>query len=148
MSVNKTAVFRIIKNTNKNNEISKTCSSSSTELSSHTMIRVVKNENYKEFKCIFKECQKKFLLKWHLERHLKTHCYIKRFICNLDNCSKEYKSKENMVLHIKNIHLLCKPYNCSFCSNTFSHRNGKTYHERKVHTHIFPHKCAFNGNNI
>ena len=50
-------------------------------------------------------------------------------------------SKENQILHFRNIHLNKKPYECSFCKNKFSHRNGKTYHERIFHTFIFPYKC-------
>jgi hypothetical protein len=65
-------------------------------------------------------------------------------------CSKIYKSKENMTLHFKNIHLKQKPYNCKYCTSVFSHRNGnclfilgKTYHERKFHTKYLPHKCEY-----
>jgi hypothetical protein len=45
--------------------------------------------------------------------------------CSYAGCPKVYKSRENMTLHFKNIHLGLKPYRCRFCSNTFSHRNGK-----------------------
>lgn len=69
----------------------------------------------------------------------------KRYRCGYENCSKSYKSKENLILHYKNKHLCLKPYQCDYCSMSFSHRNGKTYHERKVHTLVFPHKCSFPG---
>ena len=72
----------------------------------------------------------------------------KSFTCK--DCNKTYKSKENLTLHIKNIHLKQKPYNCKYCSAVFSHRNGisfiylgKTYHERKFHTKYLPHKCDY-----
>ena len=69
--------------------------------------------------------------------------------CDYEDCNKIYKSKENLKLHIKNIHLKEKPYSCRFCDSLFSHRNGKnlilikgkTYHERKFHTNYLPHKC-------
>jgi len=48
----------------------------------------------------------------------------KEFICHFQNCYKKYKSKENLNLHIKNIHYNIKPYLCRFCSACFSHRNG------------------------
>ena len=66
------------------------------------------------------------------------------FICN--ECYKVYNSKENMLLHYKNIHLKQKPYECSYCSAGFSHRNGKIYHERKFHTKIFPYVCPYIDN--
>jgi hypothetical protein len=69
----------------------------------------------------------------------------KTFDCPVKGCAKVYKSKENLTLHYKNIHLKEKPYSCKFCEAVFSHRNGKTYHERRFHTKYFPHKCSFIG---
>lgn len=66
---------------------------------------------------------------------------LKIFICF---CGKIYKSKENVILHIKNIHLDEKPYSCEICHTGFSHRNGKNYHMRKFHTKILPYICTFN----
>lgn len=68
------------------------------------------------------------------------------FKCVEEGCEKSYKSKENLNLHIKNIHLKEKPYNCKYCPALFSHRNGKTYHERKFHTKYLPHKCHYESN--
>ena len=48
----------------------------------------------------------------------------KLFSCNFEECEKVYKSKENLILHHKNIHLKEKPYSCNFCESHFSHRNG------------------------
>ena len=67
----------------------------------------------------------------------------KEFTCSYDNCSKAYRSKENLMLHIQNVHMKQKPYKCSYCSMQFSHRNGRIYHERKVHTLEFPYKCQY-----
>lgn len=67
------------------------------------------------------------------------------FRCQEQGCDKVYKSKENLTLHVKNIHLKEKPYGCKYCSALFSHRNGKTYHERKFHTKYLPHKCNIDG---
>jgi len=49
----------------------------------------------------------------------------KIFTCAFEGCKKIYKSKENLTLHYRNIHLKEKPYSCKFCSSRFSHRNGK-----------------------
>lgn len=49
----------------------------------------------------------------------------KKFICNMEHCQKEYRSKENLILHIKNKHNDEKPYFCKFCSKKYSHRSGK-----------------------
>ena len=68
---------------------------------------------------------------------------IKEFICEIDNCGKVYKSKENLNLHIQNVHENQKPYKCTYCNMRFSHRNGRIYHERKMHTFIMPYKCQY-----
>ena len=70
---------------------------------------------------------------------------IKEFRCSNEGCNKIYKTRENLKLHVMNIHQKCKPYKCLFCEAFFSHRNGKIYHERKFHTNILPYKCNFEG---
>lgn len=77
-------------------------------------------------KCPFNNCNQIFIKLNTLEEHFKTHFKSKEFKCEIDGCSKVYKSKENLTLHIKNIHLNLKPYKCRFCPSLFSHRNGKT----------------------
>ena len=67
---------------------------------------------------------------------------IKLFKCI---CGKVFHTKENQILHFKNIHLHQKPYKCSYCDCKFSHRNGKTYHERIFHTFILPYKCEIDN---
>lgn len=67
----------------------------------------------------------------------------KIFKCGLITCLKEYKSKENLILHFKNKHLKEKPYICQFCNAEFTHRNGKAYHERKVHNNYLHFICPY-----
>ena len=71
----------------------------------------------------------------------------KLYVCEYENCGKTYRSKENLNLHIQNIHQKLKPYQCSFCPMKFSHRNGRIYHERKVHTQNLPYQCKYDGCN-
>lgn len=75
--------------------------------------------------CAFEGCFKTFSSKWILDRHYNSHCSLKLFKCSVASCSKVYKSKENLKLHITNKHLKEKPYQCRFCISRFSHRNGK-----------------------
>lgn len=71
----------------------------------------------------------------------------RKFNCSYANCKKEYRSKENLLFHIKNVHDKLKPFQCSYCLMKFSHRNGKIYHERKQHTSILPYSCTYEGCN-
>lgn len=80
-----------------------------------------------------------------MKNRRKTKLAIKQYKCQWLGCKKEYKSKENLTLHTKNIHFKIKPYKCRFCIMEFSHRNGKTYHERKYHINKLPYKCLSNG---
>ncbi len=81
----------------------------------------------KSFYCKYDNCQKSFKFRWILDRHYLSHKPNKLFLCNYEACEKSYKSKENLTLHIKNIHLKEKPYSCKYCSSVFSHRNGRLY---------------------
>jgi uncharacterized C2H2 Zn-finger protein len=99
------------------------------------------------YKCIFGDIPQN-----GNEDHIKKKIRTKSFNCEVNGCGKIYRSKENLSLHIKNIHLNLKPYRCRFCSSTFTHRNGiywfklgKTYHERKLHINYLPYKCNFDG---
>jgi hypothetical protein len=81
-----------------------------------------KKKREKRFECKYENCKKSFEYKWILSRHLDSHFCFRLFKC--ETCSKSYKSKENLNLHVKNKHLGLKPYNCDFCDSRFSHRNG------------------------
>lgn len=53
-------------------------------------------------------------------------------VCHFYPCMKAFKSRENLDLHILNIHLKIKPFTCDFCEKKFSHRNGKDlFNERE-----------------
>ena len=48
-------------------------------------------------------------------------------ICHFFPCMKIFKSRENLDLHILNIHLKIKPFKCDHCDKKFSQRNGKIF---------------------
>ena len=75
------------------------------------------NENFKIFESEDFNIENKIILDKVPKKN-------KKFICEFENCKKVYKSKENLKLHNKNIHLKEKPYSCTHCSKKFSHRNG------------------------
>ncbi|CAG9319669.1 unnamed protein product [Blepharisma stoltei] len=53
--------------------------------------------NYK-FKCYYTNCDKAYLTKYHLRRHINAaHLQIKSFVCS--QCSKAFSSKQNFKEH-------------------------------------------------
>jgi uncharacterized Zn-finger protein len=87
--------------------------------------KIKKKVKEKRFECIYLNCARKFSYKWMLERHYNSHFCFKLFKCKVQGCDKSYKSKENLQLHVQNIHEGVKPYTCSYCDSKFSHRNGR-----------------------
>lgn len=69
----------------------------------------------------------------------------KIFKCGVVSCLKEFKSKENLILHFKIKHLNEKPYKCHFCEEGFTHRNGLTSHESICHEKFLHFKCTYEG---
>ncbi len=92
--------------------------------------------------CPVDRCNKRFKNNSKYLKHISTHYCERLFKCEYEGCSKLYKSKENLTIHVKNKHLLIKPYKYRYCESLFSHRNGKIYHERRMHKIGF--KCRSN----
>ena len=90
-------------------------------------IKEIKPIRKKIFSCNFDGCIKSFDQKWILDRHVSSNFPFRHFKCEYEDCSKAYKSKENLLLHQKNKHLGVKPYQCRFCHLKFSHRNGRIF---------------------
>jgi hypothetical protein len=75
---------------------------------------------------IKKEINTKHFLKENVN-HKEKSSTIREFKCEENGCDKVYRTKENLKLHILNIHLHLKPYECNYCSRRFSHRNGISF---------------------
>lgn len=55
------------------------------------------------------------------------------YICNY--CTKEYKSEEDVIFHIRKRHMVCyvNPYECCICSAHFSKRVNLKHHLVTLH---------------
>ncbi len=95
--------------------------------------------------CNVPDCFKEYKSIYNLRKHMRSHNGDILFVCNYEGCNKSYKIKENLELHVKNFHLKEKPFKCGFCFKKFSHRNGKLYHEKKKHLNILEFKCDREG---
>ncbi|ELT92330.1 hypothetical protein CAPTEDRAFT_100028, partial [Capitella teleta] len=68
-------------------------------------------KNASEWKC--EKCEKTFKLKAVFERHLLTHSSV--LLAKCDICGKSYKTKGDLNVHYKRIHLNIYPYHCDKC---------------------------------
>ena len=77
-------------------------------------------------------CNKEFVLKTRLSRHLLTHDSIKKFECQV--CDRRFSRKDDLVSHGR-IHSGSKPYHCQKCNKSF--RFSSNYHLHcRSHTNL------------
>ena len=72
-------------------------------------------------------CDKKFIGKKMLSRHVYSHLGIKPFSCEV--CSKRYARKEDLTLHIRT-HTGERPFSCNMCERKFIRRRSYKLHLR------------------
>ncbi|KAL5012586.1 hypothetical protein ScPMuIL_011137 [Solemya velum] len=79
-------------------------------------------------------CRKEFHLQRLLNRHLKCHSDVKRFLCTF--CGKGFNDTFDLKRHTR-IHTGVKPYKCNQCDKSFTQRCSLESHGRKVHGQSF-----------
>lgn len=80
--------------------------------------------------CRCKVCGKEFKLQRLLNRHLKCHSDVKRYLCTF--CGKGFNDTFDLKRHTR-IHTGVKPYKCNRCDKSFTQRCSLESHCRKVH---------------
>ncbi|CAF3380345.1 unnamed protein product [Rotaria sp. Silwood1] len=88
-------------------------------------------------------CTKKFKLQRLLNRHLKNHSQIKRYLCTF--CGKGFNDTFDLKRHTRT-HTGVRPFKCDRCEKAFTQRCSLESHQRKVHglTHKFGYKTRRN----
>ncbi|KAI1306513.1 Transcriptional regulator ovo [Halotydeus destructor] len=75
-------------------------------------------------------CGKKFTLARLLNRHLKCHSDIKRYLCTF--CGKGFNDTFDLKRHTRT-HTGVRPYKCNHCDKSFTQRCSLESHTLKVH---------------
>ncbi|XP_035712468.1 zinc finger protein 25-like isoform X2 [Folsomia candida] len=84
------------------------------------------------FPCTFPACEKAYLIKGHLSRHINTKHAENPVIFPCTLCIKEFKTKFELEVHILT-HTTEKPYNCATCGRSFAQKPHLKRHEK---THL------------
>jgi len=88
----------------------------------------VRPEEDGKFKC--KVCQKGFSLQRLLNRHMKCHSDVKRYLCTF--CGKGFNDTFDLKRHTRT-HTGVRPYKCNLCEKSFTQRCSLESHCLKVH---------------
>lgn len=75
-------------------------------------------------------CRKTFPLQRLLNRHLKCHSDVKRYLCTF--CGKGFNDTFDLKRHTRT-HTGVRPYKCDHCDKAFTQRCSLESHGKKVH---------------
>ena len=89
--------------------------------------------------CPVPDCQRRFLEKQVLDRHIKQD-HRKLYTCPV--CSKTFSFKSRLADHVKVLHKdVVHPYKCSYCAKGFGHFESFNKHVANVHEGKNEFKC-------
>ena len=89
----------------------------------------------------YSECPKcnKNIKSTYIITHLKTyHAPVKMYTCPEDSCSWEFNRIDNLVRHLKMVHLSQNPHVCKYCSKRYPSAS-------ELHIHYISHKSRNNA---
>lgn len=91
-------------------------------------------------RCLYQcnTCQKHILTKRGFLRHIRIHTGNRPCRCNI--CGNQYRVKQDLARHIRDVHEGIKKYQCEICARPFANKGAKEDHQR-IHTGERPYSC-------
>lgn len=101
------------------------------------------NATKEKFEC--DRCNKVFVRKNHLKRHMTVHSDERAFECTVLGCLQKFRRRDHLQNHL-NTHSQLKIHKCDFCENSFGRADHLRNHIRARHTEKEPQneKDVFN----
>ena len=102
----------------------------------------------KKYTCTKENCNKKYITKSHLRRHIRcSHEHrlkpLANVKCSIESCQKFFTTAASMKRHYNLVHLAKVPgkrYACDKCNESFRRKNELRYHQFE-HNKNFPYTC-------
>ena len=112
------------------------------EMGRSNMTKTKKEKNEKFHQC--KECEKKFVYKHDLKRHIATvHQGVKFHQCL--ECEKKFGQKHVLKRHLATVHQEVKSHQCHVCQKKFGRKDKLIVHTATVHQGKKPFQCPEPG---
>lgn len=104
--------------------------------SSQYAIHLRKHQGITPFPCHM--CDRSFTNGLALKHHLTTHSDVKSVVCTYENCTKAYKTRKALRIHIRMAHEQERNYVCPVCQKAYSQNHVLRTHMLRHHPHHVP----------
>lgn len=104
-------------------------------------IEILKNAKIiVENRCLYEcnTCAKHIVTKRGFLRHIRIHTGNRPCRCTI--CGNQYRIKQDLARHIRDVHDRIKKYQCEICARPFANKGAKEDHQR-IHTGERPYSC-------
>ncbi|KAF8290620.1 hypothetical protein DL93DRAFT_2068990, partial [Clavulina sp. PMI_390] len=78
--------------------------------------------------CQFDGCNRKFAIRWALDRHVDDHNGIRPYQCTQPDCELRFTDAPSLATHLRTWHGIELPYPCPQCEKSYGSRRALTRH--------------------
>ena len=106
----------------------------------HVKVHAGIHETVKRFKCNVADCTVAFVSELRLRHHIKYQHNPKRCMCTI--CGKCFSMLCKLKQHDAQVHQKLRPHKCEQCGKMFGEKKKRDEHERSVHNKVKPYVCV------